>query len=90
MARGRPRKVKKVVEPVVEVKNVEDKSGCVVTISEPVEFSEPTATMLEPLAPDQAYFESPTGNVIIGDANKDHIWDRTLNDGKGGWINKRR
>lgn len=45
---------------------------------------------LEPLAPGQAYFEAPDGTVIIGDDTKNEIWCRTLNEGKGGWINKRR
>lgn len=47
-------------------------------------------TVLEPLGPHQAYFESPEGEIITGDANKDQIWSRKTNGGKGGWINKRR
>lgn len=46
--------------------------------------------VLEPLGAGQAYFESPEGEIIIGEANKDQIWSRKMNGGKGGWCNKRR
>lgn len=50
----------------------------------------PVAKELPPLGPGQAYFEAPDGTIIIGEDEKDHIWYRGLNGGKGGWINKKR
>lgn len=54
------------------------------------EVLKPEAPKLEPLAPGQAYFEAPDGTVIIGEDTKNEIWYRSLNDGKGGWINRKR
>ncbi len=45
---------------------------------------------IEPLAPGQAYFEAPDGTIIIGEGDKDQVWYRGLNGGKGGWINRKR
>lgn len=44
----------------------------------------------EKLDPHQKLFESPDGEIIIGDADKDKAWSRTMNDGKGGWANPKR
>ena len=46
--------------------------------------------VLEPLGPGQCYFESPDGRVLIGEDTKDQMWDRQMNNGRGGWINKMR
>lgn len=45
---------------------------------------------LAPLEPGQAYFESPEGFVMVGDADKPHIWCRAANGGKGMYINPKR
>ena len=43
-----------------------------------------------PLQPGQAFFESPEGEILVGEADKGKMWSRTMNGGKGGWINPRR
>lgn len=48
------------------------------------------AEKLEPLQPGQKYFEAPDGTLIIGEADRQQVWYRKLNDGKGGWINPKR
>lgn len=48
------------------------------------------APKIEPLAAGQAYFEAPTGELLIGDATQDRMWFRAGNDGKGMWVNKKR
>jgi hypothetical protein len=45
---------------------------------------------LEPLQPGQKYFEAPDGTIIIGEEDKQQVWYRKLNNGRGGWINPRR
>lgn len=86
----------------VEVKEVKTASTIAGTISTKPEVKvvplvkkeeakkEDIKPVLEPLAAHQAYFESPEGEIIIGEADKDQIWSRKTNGGKGGWINKRR
>lgn len=44
----------------------------------------------QPVPPGMAYFESPEGYVMIGEAKNGTIWCRDSNDGKGQWINQRR
>lgn len=46
--------------------------------------------ILEPLQPGQKYFEAPDGTIIIGEADKQQIWYRGGNDGKGAYINPKR
>jgi hypothetical protein len=46
--------------------------------------------ILEPLQPGQKYFEAPDGTVIIGEADKQQIWYRAGNGGKGFFINPKR
>lgn len=50
----------------------------------------PVKPKVDPLAPGQAYFEAPDGTIIIGEDSKNEVWCRALNNGKGGWINKKR
>lgn len=38
----------------------------------------------------QAFFETPEGEILIGQSDRDRMWSRTMNNGKGGWCNKRR
>lgn len=40
--------------------------------------------------PGQKYFEAPDGHLILGEADKQQLWDRRLNNGKGAWINPAR
>lgn len=42
------------------------------------------------LSPDQKFFESPDGEIIVGEAKSDRIWSRTMHKGKGGWANPMR
>lgn len=42
------------------------------------------------LPPGQKYFEAPDGTLLVGEADKQQLWCRSLNGGKGGWINPRR
>lgn len=65
----------------------------------PVEKKEPTyadhiaesrKALDQPLAPGQQFFESPDGEIIIGEADKTHIWSRRMNNGRGGFVNPRR
>lgn len=48
------------------------------------------APVLEPLGSGQKYFEAPDGTIMIGEADKDRLWYRKGNGGKGMWINPRR
>lgn len=41
---------------------------------------------VEPLGPGQKYFETPDGRILIGQADKDHLFDRVT----GSLINPRR
>lgn len=43
-----------------------------------------------PLDPGQQYFESPEGEIIVGEKGKDRVWCRSMSKGKGGWANPRR
>lgn len=106
MPRGRPKKVidnvpmqngEPIVSPAVKVavleKEVkhetekEKKEELVLTSQTAVS---PVPRKLEPLQPGQKYFEDPDGNILIGEADKQQLWSRTLNHGKGGWINPKR
>lgn len=46
--------------------------------------------MLDPLGPGQKYFEAPSGEILIGEADATHMWWRAGNGGKGMWINPKR
>jgi len=52
----------------------------------------PDAAKPEPekLGPGQKYFEAPDGTLMIGEADKQQLWHRPLNGGRGGWINPKR
>ena len=52
--------------------------------------AESRKALAQPLAEGQAFFESPEGYIMIGEKEKDHVWCRDMNNGKGGWINPRR
>lgn len=58
--------------------------------SEANRIAESRKALLQPLAADQRFFESPEGEIIVGEADKTHIWSRHMNNGKGGWVNPRR
>lgn len=44
----------------------------------------------KPLEPGQKLFESPEGYIMIGESEKNQVWCRHSNNGKGSWINPRR
>ena len=46
--------------------------------------------VLDALGPGQKYFEAPSGEVLIGEADATHMWWRAGNSGKGMWINPKR
>ncbi len=46
--------------------------------------------VLDPLGPGQKYFEAPSGEILIGEADATHMWWRAGNGGKGMWINPKR
>jgi len=50
----------------------------------------PQKPVLEPLHPGQKYFEAPDGTIIIGESDRDRVWYRQGNGGKGCWINPKR
>ena len=43
-----------------------------------------------PLEPGFKYFEAPDGTLIIGEADKQQVWYRAGNGGKGCFINPKR
>lgn len=102
MSRGIPKKVSEakvvsieeipvVVETVVapvkrDMKPLSEKKE----ISYPAHIAESRKALLHPLEPGQKFFESPDGEIIVGEADKGHVWSRRMNNGKGGWINERR
>lgn len=42
---------------------------------------------LAPAGPGQRYFEAPDGHVVLAENSLQQVFDRRLNNGKGGWIN---
>lgn len=82
---------RKKVEPVKEAPIVERKEEA----KAPVLKEEPKPQVAETpklptLAPGQRYFETPEGDIIVGEDGKDRIWSRRMNGGKGGWANPKR
>ena len=43
-----------------------------------------------PLPNGQKFFESPEGWIVLGEADKDHVFCRQANGGKGAFINPMR
>ncbi len=83
MPKGIPKhkKPETIVPPVEESRQIEEPKS---------EEPKKVVPALEPLQPGQAYFESPEGEIIIGEDTKGHVWSRKMNGGKGGWANKKR
>lgn len=50
----------------------------------------PVKQVLDALGPGQKYFEAPDGTVLIGEEDKQQLWYRNGNNGKGCWINPKR
>jgi hypothetical protein len=46
--------------------------------------------VVDVLQPGQKYFETPEGDIIIGESDKQQIWVRSMNKGQGGWANPKR
>lgn len=53
-------------------------------------IAESRKALNQPLSAGQAFFESPDGEIVIGEENKGRAWSRTMNNGQGGWANPRR
>lgn len=77
MPRGRPRKV---VEEVIQ-------SNAVAVVDAPT-VKEPKK--LEPLSEGQKYFEAPNGEIVIGDADREHVLWYDKSTGERVLINPRR
>jgi hypothetical protein len=56
----------------------------------PDPIRESREVLKQPLAPGMKFFESPEGHVIVAEAERAHVWCRTMNGGKGGWANPMR
>lgn len=54
------------------------------------EVKETKEVKLEPLGPGQRYFEASDGTILIGEADKNQLWYRNGDGGKGCWINPKR
>jgi hypothetical protein len=53
-------------------------------------IAESREALKHPPEPGQAFFEAPDGYVIVGEADRAHVWYRYGNGGQGMWINPRR
>jgi hypothetical protein len=53
-------------------------------------IAESRKSLTQPLQPGQQFFETPEGEILVGEEGKGQIWSRTMNGGKGGWANARR
>ena len=42
------------------------------------------------LEPGQKFFEAPDGTIIVGEADRSHVFYRQGNNGEGMWINPKR
>lgn len=54
------------------------------------EVAESRLALKNPLAAGQMFFESPEGFIVVGEADRAHVWCRKANKGRGMWINPRR
>lgn len=55
-----------------------------------VRIAESRKALLQPLSPGQKFFETPDGEILIGEADKSQIWSRRMNGGHGGFVNPMR
>ena len=79
--------VKPIIKPEVKIEAKKEETKKVVDVLNQSQ----AVKVLEKLEPGQCYFEDgPTGTVLIGDSNRDQVWFRGGNGGKGCWINKKR
>ena len=86
-SKNKPKELVEVVGPAIETKeevvvNEEKKE-------EPAKVVQ-VKPKLEPLGTGQKYFEAPTGEILIGEADMPHLWFRAGNGGKGMFINPKR
>jgi hypothetical protein len=102
--RGRPKANKEVVNHVQEEKDAQAKVDVLkqepkATETKHVETApmSPEKAVLEsrklldmPLPAGQRLFETPDGEIILGDETRDRAWSRHMNNGKGGWCNPKR
>lgn len=47
-------------------------------------------SLKHPLAAGQAFFEAPSGYIVVAQADRDRVWCQRENGGKGVFINKKR
>jgi hypothetical protein len=59
-------------------------------LSDAQRIAESRKALNYPLSPGQKFFETPDGEIIVGEADKTSVWSRRMNGGKGGWVNPRR
>lgn len=59
-------------------------------LTEAERIAESRQALLQPAPIGTKFFESPEGYVMVGEADKSHIWCKQANGGQGGWINPRR
>lgn len=92
---GRPKKIVKEVE--VEVKKPGTVVEAKVSEPKPVVKEKPDEAketkkerVLEPLQPGQKYFEAPDGTIIVGESDKQQVWYRQGDGGRGCYINPKR
>lgn len=97
MPRGRPKKVQPEVVASIPVAQAETFHVETVPTAPkreltPIEIriQESREALKQPLGPGQVYFETPDGEIIIGEADRPHVWSRNMNGGHGGWANPRR
>ena len=106
MPRGRPRKVQPVENQTVTSVNVEAISSFETHVTEAIPsepkkvlavlnpdqayINESRKALNFPLPAGQKFFESPDGEIIVGEATNDQVWSRRMNKGHGGWVNPRR
>lgn len=91
-AKGPKAEVLERQEPVAEVPKAERRKPGVnpEDQSDVDRIAESRKALEHPLSPGQQFFEAPDGEILIGEADKTHLWSRRANGGKGGWINPRR
>jgi hypothetical protein len=102
MPRGRPKKVQPLETQTQTLGSVDVVPTFVETVQptpvkeeriltpEELRIKESRTALDQPLPPGTRFFETPDGEIIVGDAEKSHVWSRRMNGGRGGWVNPRR
>lgn len=53
-------------------------------------IAESRKVLEHPLPANQRFFETPDGEILVGELDKTQAWSHRMNGGKGGWANPRR